>query len=127
MSERTFVRVAGVLGGLSWLGQAAVNKYEAAEAAANALYWGGGALILVALVGLGMGLVSAARWLRVIVGLCVPLLIWSIVEILHAETSDNVVDGGLGLALALICASSLLGGSPRDDEAAGRRGGAHAR
>jgi hypothetical protein len=126
VSPRTLVRVAGVLGGLCWLGQAAVNKYDAAEVAVNALYWGGGALILVALVGLGMGLVSGARWLRVLVGLCVPLLIWSILEILHAETSDNIVDGGFGLGLALICAAALLGGSPRDDDTA-VRGGAHAR
>ena len=126
MSHKTLVRIAGVVGGLCWLGQASVNKYDAAEAAVNALYWGGGALILVALVGLGMGLVSGARWLRVLVGLCVPLLFASILEILHAEISDNVVDGGFGLSLALVCAAALLGGATRDDEAA-TRGGAHSK
>lgn len=126
MSHKTLVRIAGVVGGLCWLGQATVNKYDAAAAAVNALYWGGGALILVALVGLGMGLVSGARWLRVVVGLCVPLLIWSIVEVLHAETSDNIVDGGLGLSLALICSAKLLGGATSDDAVA-PRGGAHSK
>ena len=129
MSHRTLIRIAGVVGGLCWLGQAAVNKYDAAEAAVNALYWGGGALILVALVGLGAGLVSGARWLRLIVGLCVPLLIWSILEILHAEISDSLVDGGFGLALALYCTAALLGGVAKDDEApprgSTRRGGSH--
>jgi hypothetical protein len=120
------VRLAGVLGGLCWVAQVAVNDYDAASAAANALYWGGAALILIALVGLGAGLVSAATWLRLIVGLCVPLLVWSILEVLHAETSDDIVDGGLGLALALICSAALLGGVPKDDEAA-PRGGTHAK
>jgi len=122
VSHRTLVRIAGVVGGLCWLGQAAVNQYDAAAAVVNALYWGGAALVLVALVGLGMGLVSGARWLRILVGLCVPLLVWSILEILHEETSDNVVDGGFGLALALFCAASLLGGAPKDDETTARRG-----
>ncbi|MBJ7357672.1 hypothetical protein [Nocardioides sp.] len=122
MSTRTLVRIAGVLGGLCWVGAVAVNDYEAAEAAANALYWGGAALILIALVGLGAGLVSGAAWLRLIVGLCFPLLIWSIVEVLHAETSDDIVDAGLGLALALFCTAALLGGTPKDDETAPRRG-----
>jgi hypothetical protein len=123
MSTRTLVRVAGVLGGLCWVGWAAVNDYDAASAVANALYWGGAALILVALVGLGAGLVSGASWLRLIVGLCVPLLVWSILEVLRAETSDDLVGGGLGLALALLCAAALLGGDGgEDDEPAPRRG-----
>jgi hypothetical protein len=128
VSHRTLIRIAGVVGGLCWLGQAAVNQYDAASAAVNALYWGGAALILVALVGLGAGLVSGARWLRLIVGLCVPLLVWSILEILHAETSDNIVDWGFGLALALFCAASLLGGVPKEDDLPSRgRGGSHSK
>jgi hypothetical protein len=127
MSTKTLVRIAGVLGGLSWIGQVAVNDYDAASDAANALYWGGAALILVALVGLGAGLVSGASWLRLIVGLCVPLLVWSILEILHAETSDDIVDGGLGLALALICAAALLGGDGSSDDEPATRGGTHSK
>jgi hypothetical protein len=126
MSTRTLVRVAGVLGGLCWVGQVAVNDYDAASAAANALYWGGAALILVALVGLGAGLVSGASWLRLIVGLCFPLLVWSILEVLHTETSDDIVDGGFGLALALFCTAALLGGVAKDDDTA-PRGGSHAK
>jgi hypothetical protein len=117
-------RLAGLLGGLCWLGYAAFNDYDAATSAVNALYWGGAALILIALVGLGAGLVSGAAWLRVVVGLCVPLLVWSILEVLHTETSDDIVDGGFGLALALLCAAALLGGTPKDDAVPG---GSHAR
>jgi hypothetical protein len=122
----TLARIAGVLGGLCWVAHVAVNDYAAAEAVANALYWGGAALILISLVGLGAGLVSGAPWLRLIVGLCFPLLVWSIVEVLRAETSDDIVDAGLGLALALICTAALLGGAPKDDETA-PRGGTHAK
>ena len=126
MSHKTLIRLAGVAGGLCWLAQAAVNGYDAAENAVNALYWGGGVLILVALVGMGAGLVSGAPWLRLVVGLCVPLLVWSILSILHAEAPDSVVDGGFGLALALICSASLLGGASKDEHAPAR-GGAHAK
>jgi hypothetical protein len=127
MSTKTLVRIAGVLGGLCWVSWAAINDYDAASGAANALYWGGAALILVALVGLGAGLVSGASWLRLIVGLCVPLLVWSILEVLHAETSDDIVNGGLGLALALICAAALLGGDGGSDDEPARRGGTHSK
>jgi hypothetical protein len=127
MSTRTLVRIAGVLGGLCWVGQAVVNDYDAASAAANALYWGGAALILVALVGLGAGLVSGAAWLRLIVGLCFPLLVWSILEILRAEASDDIVNGGLGLALALVCAAALLGGDGSSDDQPAPRGGTHSK
>lgn len=125
MSTRTLIRIAGVAGGLCLLGQAAVNQYDAAEAAVNALYWGGIALVLVALVGLGAELVSGAPWLRILVGCCLPLLVWAVVSVLHEQASDNIVDGGFGLSLALLCAASLLGGVPKDERAA--RGGSHAR
>ena len=124
MSHKTLIRVAGVVGGLCWLAQAAVNDYAAAENAVNALYWGGGVLILVALVGLGAGLVSGAPWLRLVVGLCVPLLVWSILSILHAEAPDSVVDGGFGLApgadLRGLAARRCVQGRPSRPPAAAR-------
>ena len=126
MSQKTLSRIAGVLGGLCWLGQAAVNQYDAAEAAVNALYWGGGVLILVSLIGMGAGLVSGAPWLRLVVGLCFPLLVFSILSVLRENASDNLVDGGFGLGLALICSALLLGGDSKDDRVPTRRG-AHAK
>ena len=125
MSTRTLIKLAGVVGGLCLLGQAAVNQYDAAGAAVNALYWGGVALVVVALVGMGTALVSGATWLRLIVGAAFPLLVWAVISVLHDNADDNVVDGGFGLGLALICSASLLGGSARDD--ASTRGGSHAK
>lgn len=124
MPYMKLAKLAGVVGGLCWLVQAAINQYDAAGAVVNALFWGGAALILVALVGMGASLVSAAPALRVLVGLCVPVLVFSILSALRGETSENIVDGGFGLALALICAASLLGGSAIEDTA---RGGSHAK
>ena len=121
MSTRTLIRVAAVVGGLCLLAQAAVNQYDAAEAAVNALYWGGIALVLVALVGLGAELVSGALALKLLVGACFPLLVWAVISVLHKQTSDNLVDGGFGLGLALICSASLLGGPAKDDQGLPRR------
>lgn len=118
-------KLAGVVGGLCWLFQAAINQYDAAGAAVNAMFWGGAALIAVALVGMGAALVSAAPALRVLVGLCVPVLVFSILSALRGEAaSENVIDGGFGLVLALVCAASLLGGSAIEEPS---RGGSHAK
>jgi hypothetical protein len=125
VSTRTLVRIAAIVGGLCLLGQAAVNQYDAAGSAVNALYWGGIALVVVALVGLGAELVSGAKWLKLLVGACFPLLVWAVVSVLHEQTSDNIVDGGFGVALALICSASLLGGPAKDESDA--RGGTHAK
>ena len=48
------------------------------------------------------------------------------ISVLHDQASDNVVDGGFGLGLALICAASLLGGPAKDDDTE-NRGGSHAK
>jgi hypothetical protein len=127
VSTHSLIRVAGIVGGLCWLAQAAVNQYDAAGAVANAMYYGGGLLIAVALVGLGGGLVSAAPWLKLVVGLCVPVLVLAVLAVLHDQTSDNLVDGGFGLGLALICAASLLGGPDKDEDVPGSARGAHAK
>ena len=103
------------LGGLCWLGQAAVNQYDAAEAAVNALYWGGVALILVALVGLGagagLGLPVAARARRAAASRSSS---GRSSRSCTQQASDNIVDGGLGLSLALLCAAGAARrGAPR--------------
>lgn len=113
------IRLAGVIGGLCWLVQAAINQYDAAGAVVDALYWGGAALIAVALVGMGASLVSAAPALRVLVGLCVPVLVFSILAAVR-DGNENVVDGGFGLILTLICAAQLLGGTDQSEPGARR-------
>jgi hypothetical protein len=115
VSITTLTRVAGFVGGICLLAKAAFDGYESAHAAVNALYWGGIALVVVALVGMGSALVSGATWLRLIVGCCFPLLVWAVLATLHKQADPNVVDGGFGLGLALICSALLLGGAAKDD------------
>lgn len=109
MSTTTLIRVAGLLGGGCLLGQAIASSYDSRTALLDGLYWGGAALVLVYLVGIGAGLVSGAAWLRVIVAVCFPLLVASVLAVFYEQVSDRVVDGFFGFVIALVCASLILG------------------
>ena len=115
MPTRSLIRIAGIVGGLCWLAKAAFDGYDSADTVVDALYYGGGVLIAVSLVGLGSELVSAAPWLKVVVGLAFPVLVVAVLSVLHEQASDSLVDGGFGLVLALICSASLLGGVATDE------------
>ena len=104
-----FARVVGLLGGLCWVVSAVLDELDGARAAIDAAHWGGLALIAISLVGLGAELVSAsATWLRVIVAICAPLLVWSVIEVLRGGLPDRWVVGGFGLLLAAYCTVGLL-------------------
>ncbi len=108
MSLPVLARVAGLLGGVCWVLRAVLEELDAAPAAIDALHWGGLALIALALVGLGAELVSSsATWLRVIVAICVPLLVGSVLEALRQGVADRWVAGGFGVLLAVYCAVGL--------------------
>ena len=109
MSISVWARIAGLLGGLCWVGRAVADQLDSSTAMIDALHWGGLALIAIALVGLGAELVSSsALWLRILVALCVPLLIWSVLEALRGEFADRWVECGFGALLALYCGAGLL-------------------
>lgn len=110
MTPTTLARVAGVLGGLCWLVQAILDGPDGPDSVVNALYWGGLALIALALLGIGAGLVSGLPALRVVVAVCLVVLAWSVVEVLHSQYADATVDGAAGAVLALGCAVGLLRG-----------------
>jgi hypothetical protein len=107
MTPTALVRVAGVLGGVAWLAGAVVDRADGAHALVNSLHWGGTALILIALLGLGAGLVSGLLALRVVVAVCLAVLAWAVVEWLRSDLPDPWVDGTFGLLLALYCLGSL--------------------
>ena len=108
MSLPVLARVAGLLGGVCWVLRAVLDELDASSAAIDALHWGGLALIALALVGLGAELVSSsATWLRVIVAICVPLLVASVLEALRQGVADRWVAGGFGVLLAAYCAVGL--------------------
>ncbi|WP_309649314.1 hypothetical protein [Nocardioides sp.] len=94
-------RVAGVLGGLCLLVRAA--------AGVDALRWPGLVLLALALAALGAGLVStSATWLRAIVAVALPVLVWSVVEVVGGEGDGRVVDAVAGVVVALVCVRALV-------------------
>ncbi len=94
-------RLAGVLGGLCLLVRAG--------AGVDALRWPGLVLLALALAGLGAGLVGrGATWLRVIVAVALPVLVWSVVEVFHGEGEGRVVDAVAGVVVAAVCVAGLV-------------------
>ncbi len=90
---RTVAALAAVLGGLSWVGAAWVDV----------LAWVGTALVAVAVLGAGAGLVSrGATWLRWIVSVCFLALVASVLSVLLDGLDDQAVllAAGAGAALA---------------------------
>jgi hypothetical protein len=122
MNVRALARVCGLLGGTCWV----VRLVRGGEVG-DPLYWAGLALLFIGMFGLGTALVSKeALWLQVIVGVAFPLLVWSVVEVLHASADPVVIDAVAGVVIGLACLLAL--GRQRDgDEKPRRHAGAHAR
>ena len=130
MNLRTVTSWSGVLGGLCWVVRAGLALAGTDEGApVDALHWGGLVLLALALAGHGAGLVSrSAVWLRLIVAVAFPLLVWSVLEVLHTAGDPAVVDGVLGVVLLLVSARGMRGsGADRPADEHRRGHGAHAR
>jgi hypothetical protein len=123
MNVRALARVCGLLGGACW----AVRLVLGGEPG-DALYWAGLALLFVGLFGLGTALVSKeALWLQVIVGVALSLLVWSVVEVVHASGDPVAIDAVAGILIGVTCLLAL-GRQRRGDRGSTRRhAGAHAR
>jgi hypothetical protein len=121
--------MAGVLGGLAWPARAIVDRHGGSDAVVNALHWGGLALIAIAVLGIGAGLVSGLPALRILVAVCLCALVWSLLEGLRGQWADDWVDGVFGVLLALFCLVGLVrrrGAERPHDQPRPRRTGAHA-
>ena len=108
MNLRAVTLVFGVAGGLCWSTRLVLHLTETGGSGLHdGLQWAGLVLLAVAMVGFGAGLVSSsAAWLRVIVGIAFPALIWSLLEVFRPVADTEVVDGVLG---AIVLVVSLLG------------------
>jgi hypothetical protein len=131
MDLHTLARLAGLVGGLCWVVRFLLDLAGSGTgAAADVLHVVGLVLIAVALVGAGAALVStSATWLRVIVAIAFPLLVWSVLEVLHGAGDPIVIDGVLGLAVAVVAAMATVR-ARRERPSRARRArsaGAHAR
>jgi hypothetical protein len=114
--------VPGLLGGLCW-----VVRWLLEPAWADALATTGLVLLGLALAGTGAGLVSrSAVWLRVLVAVAFPLLVWSVYAVVKGDSEGLLLDGVLGVVAVLGAGGLLL----RERRSAARRtprAGSHAR
>ena len=130
MNLRAVALVSGVIGGLCWSVRGVLHLVEAGSPGLlDALHWAGLALLGLAMIGFGAGLVSrSAVWLRVIVGIAFPALVWSLLEVFRPVADTEMVDAVFG---ALVVVVSIVGLSRRPErpEAAPRRThrGSHSR
>ncbi len=127
MSMRTVTLLCGVVGGVAWLARWVLDLIGSGGAAGDLLYWAGLVLLAVALAGFGAGLVSAsATWLRAIVAVAFPLLVWSVLEVTDPGTDVALLDALLGL-IVVVTAGMALRPGPERPAASTHHRGAHAR
>lgn len=95
--ESTIVVIAGAVGGLLWLVRWVADV--------DALLWPGAVLLSVVALAAGASLVRPVV-LRVVVGLCVVALAWSLAAVFGVQDS-LVVGGVVGAVVALGCLAAV--------------------
>ncbi|MDN4174564.1 hypothetical protein QWY28_16505 [Nocardioides sp. SOB77] len=93
-------RSAGLLGGLAW----SVRWPLGSGAAGDAAYWIGLVALAVALAAYGATLVRVT-WLQVVVGVALPVLVGSLLEVLRGDGDGLALDGLVGLGALLVAAA----------------------
>jgi hypothetical protein len=128
MDLHTLARGSGLVGGLCWLVLLGLDRGgSAAGGVADLLHGAGLVLLALALAAAGAGLVSGgASWLRAIVAVALPLLVWSVLEVLHPAGDPEVIDGAFGLVMVVVSVLGLVRGRHHGEQR-GRSAGAHAR
>ena len=122
--------VAGLLGGLCWLGAYAAEAVDAGAGIVDGLTWAGLALLVVAALVAGASLVSrSATWLRVLVAVCFALLAGSVLEVVREGADPVTVDADFGAGAIVVAVIALASRRRRPETAPpARRGrGSHAR
>jgi hypothetical protein len=130
VSPTSLARLAGILGGLCWIGRALLDDGNGPTSVIDALHYGGLALLVIALLGIGAGLVSGLVALRVVVAICLVALAAAVVSFLHQQYTDRAVDGILGGLMVAYCVTGILARRSQDREDGGpkprRSSGSHA-
>jgi hypothetical protein len=101
VSLRVPSALAGLLGGACWVARAFTDQ--------DLLRWAGLVLLGLCLMGAGAAMVKAA-WLRVLVAVAFPALVWSVLEVLHDSSGaeEAHVDAVVGGAVALVALVTLV-------------------
>jgi hypothetical protein len=108
VSSTSLARVAGILGGLCWMGRAFLDNGDGPTSVIDGLHYGGLALLVIALLGIGAGLVSGLMALRVVVAVCLVALGAAVLSFLHEQYDDRSVDGILGGLMVFYCVVGIL-------------------
>ena len=120
MNLRVLAAVAGALGGACWVARWVADLAGDVPGWAGGAHWAGLGLLGVALAGVGAGLVSrSALWLRAIVAVAFPLLVWSVYQVVKGTGDDLRLDGILGVVAILGSVAMLLrarGQRPADEK-----------
>ena len=126
---RIAAALAGLLGGLAWVVAFVLDQTDRPEAL-DALEWAGLALLTVAALAAGAGLVSrSATWLRLLIAVCFALLVWSVMQVLFDGFDDRLVQAVAGAVAALVGIGALIRRpqAPVHHPGGHRSGGSHAR
>ncbi len=108
MSLRVLALVTGLLGGGCWVARWGTDLAGTPPTWSDTVYWVGLGLLGLALACAGGGLVSrSARWLRLIVALALPLLVWSVYAVIKGDDDAVTLDGVLG-AVAIVGSLALF-------------------
>lgn len=117
MSLRVLAAVVGVLGGGCWAARWIADDPSWGTGA----HWAGLVLLALSLAVVGAGLVSrSALWLRAIVAIAFPALVWSVYAVVRGRGDAVALDGVVGaVALAwslvvLVLALRSRGGGAGD-------------
>ncbi len=108
VSPPSLARIAGILGGLCWIGRAILDDGNGPTSVIDGLHYGGLALLVIALLGIGGGLVSGLMALRVVVAICLVALAAAVLSFLHEQYADRSVDAILGGLMVVYCVVGLL-------------------
>ena len=128
MDLRVIAATAGLLGGLCWVARWVADLASGDPAWGPAAYVAGLVLLGLALAGVGAGLVSSsATWLRVIVAVAFPALVWSVYAVVRGEDEWVTLDGLLGVVAVALGAVGHAAARRRAHAARPRRAGHHAR
>ena len=104
MNLRVLAALAGLLGGGCWVARWGADLAGNVPSWSDTAYLAGLALVGLALAGVGASLVSrGAVWLRVIVAIAFPLLVWSVYAVVKGDGDAVTLDGVVG-------AVAILGG-----------------
>ncbi|WP_459972149.1 hypothetical protein [Nocardioides pyridinolyticus] len=110
---RAAAAVAGLLGGLCWVGALRMDLLAVL----------GAALLAIAVLGAGAALVSrSAVGLRVLVAFCFLALVASVLQVLRDNVDPDVVLAAAGVVAVVVAGLALARRPPREQ----RVGGSHA-